>query len=524
MGISRLESIIRNSIKTENETSSTTSINDNGIYNICLKDLPHLPNSRKYPHIRTVVIDTSEFIYKSIIGGDHTSGILNFLEKMFRCQLMPIFVFDGKPPKEKNRIIEERKKAKARARAKVISLNDKLEIADELLNIVENKFGGSPSNKNGAVDTFEDNIQSNILSENEQIDSQPTINFQKIYDILGDTAENNKSSDDGILTSNEVINEDIIDRLRLKISDMITETEKIGKKMVGINENQYRDIKNLFNLFNIPFIHAGVEAEMICSALVKLGIADYCIGNDMDLFALGCPRIIRNINFRDDLVDVYYLDTILNNLELSYTEFVDLCISLGSDYTGRLGGVKNYHILEYIKKYKSIENILANIDNINTNLLGCLTDDGQQRVLHVPEPFNFIDARAIFATEFTIDQINSITSFPLNEIYENCANKCLELRSNFENIDNITQFCQSKCGRLNNMLITKKINTIIWSNLFQDEKAEGFTLVKNKKTSPININGRRTDIINDIRARGRNNNISRIAFGSSPNHAMLMLA
>ena len=234
MGISRLESIIRNSIKTENETSSTTSINDNGIYNICLKDLPHLPNSRKYPHIRTVVIDTSEFIYKSIIGGDHTSGILNFLEKMFRCQLMPIFVFDGKPPKEKNRIIEERKKAKARARAKVISLNDKLEIADELLNIVENKFGGSPSNKNGAVDTFEDNIQSNILSENEQFDSQPTINFQKIYDILGDTAENNKSSDDGILTSNEVINEDIIDRLRLKISDMITETEKIGKKMVKI--------------------------------------------------------------------------------------------------------------------------------------------------------------------------------------------------------------------------------------------------------------------------------------------------
>lgn len=531
MGISRLESIIRNSIKTENGTSTTNIRSSNGIFNMCLKDLPHVPNSRKYPHIRTVVIDTSEFIYKSIIGGDHTSGILNFLEKMFRCQLMPIFVFDGKPPKEKTRTIEERKKAKARARAKVISLNDKLELADELLSIVEHQFGGSPSHKKVAidtVDTIDDNIQTNIQTniQIEQIDNLPIINFQQIYDILGDTSGYNKNSDDGILSTNDVINEDIIDRLRLKISDMITETEKIGKKMVGINESQYRDIKNLFNLFNIPFIHAGVEAEMICAALVKLGIADYCIGNDMDLFALGCPRIIRNINFRDDFVDVYYLDTILDNLELSYAEFVDLCISLGSDYTGRLGGVKNYHILEFIQKYKSIENILANIDNINNNLLGCLTDDGQQRVLHVPETFNFIDARAIFATEFTIDQINSMTSFPLNDMYENCANKCLELRANFENIDNITQFCQTKCGRLNNMLITKKINIIIWSNLFQDEKPDGFTLVRNKKSSPININvnGRRDDIINDIRARRRNNNISRVAFGSSPNHAMVMLA
>ena len=305
---------------------------------------------------------------------------------------------------------------------------------------------------------------------------------------------------------------------------MITETEKAGKKMVNIQESQYKDIKNLFNLFNIPYIHAGVEAEMICAALVKLGIADYCIGNDMDLFALGCPRIIRNINFRDDFVDVYYLETILDNLELSYTEFVDLCIALGSDYTGRLGGVKNYHIHEYIKKYKSIENVLANIDNINRDLIGCFTEDGQQRVLRVPEPFNYIEARSIFATEFTIDQINNLTSFPLADFYEYCANKCLELRTNFNYIDTIKQFCQSKCARLNNMLISKKINTIIWSNLFQDEKHDGFTLVKNKKSSPININGRRSDIINDIRAKGRNNNFSRVAFGSSPNHAMLMLA
>jgi 5'-3' exonuclease len=552
MGISRLESIIRNS----NNNTTKPGASD-GIYNMCLKDLPPVPNARKYPHIRTVVIDTSEFIYKSIIGGDHTSGLLNFLEKMFRCQLLPIFVFDGKPPKEKTRIIEERKRVKERARERIISLKEKLNQADELLNIVESGLNNSglctqlqsqpdvqPLNTSlESISSLPDIANSEITSSDSQI------NYNRIREILRNepllNGNNNIINTNDLLnngydcyldnyievlnneyTSNDIMNdirEDIIDRLRNKISNMINESVRVSKKTVAIQETQYKDIKTLFNHFNIPFIHAGVEAEMICAALVKLGVADYCIGNDMDLFALGCPRIIRNINFRDDSVDLYYLETILDNLDLSYPEFVDLCIALGSDYTGRLGGVKNFHILEYIQKYRSIENVIANIDEINTGLIGCMTDDGQQRVLRIPEPFNFIEARAIFATEFTIDQINKITSCPLTDIYENCANRCLELRANFAIIDDISQFCQTKCGRLNNMLITKKINIIIWSNLFQDEKLDGFTLVKPKKTSPININGRRGDIINDIRERNRKN-FSRVAFGSSPNHAMVMIA
>jgi 5'-3' exonuclease len=555
MGISRLESIIRNS--DLNKTVKT-----NGIIKMALRDLPIIiTNNRANQQIRTVVIDTSEFIYKSIIGGDHTSGILNFLEKMFRCQLMPIFVFDGKPPKEKNRIIEERKRIKERARERVESLKGEINKADEALNIVTglHESGQSITTSINIITVSEDRIfnqkDNNTMPEicitvtdefdcscdkshnetsqdNEDIVTNKNeyanyidnmnITYERLLGLIGDDDNYTTSMSDDIRNGNPIHTENIIDRLRAKISNLYSETERMGKKMVGIQDVQYTDIKQLFNHFNIPYIHAGVEAEMICAALVKLGIADYCIGNDMDLFALGCPRIIRNINFRDDFVDVYYLDIILNNLNLSYIEFIDLCILLGSDYTGRLGGVKNYHILEYIHKYRTIESILENINDINSGLVGECTDDGMQRVVRIPESFNYNEARAIFLTEFTEEQIASLFHIPVIDIYQSCANKCLELRHNYSVYDKTIEFCQIKCDRLNNMLITKKINTIIWSNLFNDEKTDDFIMVKSKKTSPINILGRRTDIINDIRARGHHKNFSRVAFGSSPNHAMVM--
>ncbi len=549
MGISRLESIIRNADITKKSYA-------NGITKMSLKDLPLIPNNRPNQKIRTVVIDTSEFIYKSIIGGDHTSGILNFLEKMFRCQIMPIFVFDGKPPKEKTRIIEERKKIKERARERVESLKGQIDKADEVLSIITELHENRQSNintktsneflcKNESCSKFDETILSEndisclcqecniIYTENDKnnisnVDTDYNITMHGAYEsligIIGDDDNynyipyiNNDSRD-----GNTIPTEDIIDKLRTKISTLYSESERMVKKMVGIQDVQYADIKQLFNHFNIPYIHAGVEAEMICAALVKLGIADYCIGNDMDLFALGCPRIIRNINFRDDFVDVYYLDPILNNLELSYEEFVDLCILLGSDYTGRLGGVKNYHILGYVQKYRSIESILDNIDIINSSLIGEYTEDGMQRVIRVPESFNYNEARNIFQTEFTKEQIAGLFHIPVDNIYQACYNRCLELRNNNHIYDNTIEFCKQKCGRLNNMLISKKINTIIWSNLFNDEKPDDFILVKSKKTSPINISGRRTDIINDIRNRGQKN-FSRVAFGSSPNHAMVMI-
>jgi len=552
MGISRLESIIRNA------ESKPKLMGTNGILKISLKDLPHVSNHRSNPEIRTVVIDTSEFIYKSIIGGDHTSGILNFLEKMFRCEIMPIFVFDGKPPKEKTRIIEERKRVRERARERVLSLKGQISKADEILNIVtelhdskhtltDSLIDTNIGLVNGAKQAHSESPNTNLKDDIVEMDdvgnpvcydtesymnamnamNAMNLSYGTLYDILCDGAvyPNCTSSEEADFRDMlQLPTEDIIDKIRAKISTLYNETERMGKKTVGIQDMQYTDIKQLFNQFNIPYIHAGVEAEMICATLVKLGIADYCIGNDMDLFALGCPRIVRNLNFRDDFVDIYYLDTILHNLELSYTEFVDLCILLGSDYTGRLGGVKNFHILEYVQKYKSIEAILEKIDEINVGLVGQFTEDGMQRVARFPESFNYNEARAIFHTEFTKEQIASLLHIPLNDIYQSCANKCLELRSNNSVYDKTVEYCQQKCGRLNNMLIAKKINTIIWSNLVNETKADDFIMVKSKKTSPINTLGRRKEIINDIRSRSYQKNFSRVAFGSSPNHAMVMIS
>jgi len=544
MGISRLESIIRNSINVD-DTNSIEKIspcnNENngcGIRQILLSELPYIPNNRNYSY-RTVVIDTSEFIYKSIIGGDHSSGLLNFLEKMFRNNLFPIFVFDGKPPKEKTKTLEDRKRVKDRARDKVSHIKDKLDQVDKILLYVDKQ---KDDIKNSSINQI--SICDNIPAPQNQSPIKLTQVQNNINETIKELFSDSSDTSDEQGTDQDIFDlpcDDLIDKLRNKITDLMNESEKIKKKMVGIQDKQYSDIKKLFKLFNIPYIQAGVEAEMICAALVKHGIADYCIGNDMDLFALGCPRIIRNINFKNDIVDVYYFDDILANLGLTYTEFVDFCILLGSDYTSRMGGVKNYHILDFIRKYKSIENILENINEINQSLQYELSDDGIPRAIRIADQFAYQDARAIFHTNFEYEQIANLFHNPINSIYDICLQKCTELRQNTDEYGKVIKFCKEKCGRLNNMLVNKKINTIIWSNLFGDktEQTEQFTIVRPKKTSPININStksefnkisvyisspilNRNEIIRDIKERGQKN-ISRIAFGSSPNHAKLMI-
>ena len=50
----------------------------------------------------TVCVDIFELIYRSKInGGSSVSGIFNFIEKLLKNNIAPVFVFDGKPPDEK---------------------------------------------------------------------------------------------------------------------------------------------------------------------------------------------------------------------------------------------------------------------------------------------------------------------------------------------------------------------------------------------------------------------------------------
>ena len=116
----------------------------------------------------------------------------------------------------------------------------------------------------------------------------------------------------------------------------------------------------------VSYIKADCEAEHYCSKLCKLNIVDGVVSEDTDTIC-GSKLVLREFSNKEDVVSCYNLNNILYDLELNYQSFIDLCILLGNDYNNRPRGFSADKVLEIVKKYGSIENLLENnvINNLN---------------------------------------------------------------------------------------------------------------------------------------------------------------
>jgi len=107
---------------------------------------------------------------------------------------------------------------------------------------------------------------------------------------------------------------------------------KLAKKFIRIKNSEIRDVKALFSSYGISFVEAIGEADRWCAKLVLSGVADACLSEDMDMFAYGCPIVLRYFSLIQHTAVVYDLSMILQRLNLTLFDFRTLCILAGSDY------------------------------------------------------------------------------------------------------------------------------------------------------------------------------------------------
>jgi len=143
-----------------------------------------------------------------------------------------------------------------------------------------------------------------------------------------------------------------------KAKDLQDTLVKLQKRAVTVTHAQMEECKEIVKLLGIPIIEAQEEADSQCAKLVKDGIADYVASEDMDLLTFGCTKLIRKLSSKSTVTE-YSLDQALKELNLTQTQFIDLCILLGCDYTGTIGRVGPAKAYELIKTYGSIDEILA---------------------------------------------------------------------------------------------------------------------------------------------------------------------
>jgi len=164
------------------------------------------------------------------------------------------------------------------------------------------------------------------------------------------------------------------------------EVDKQNRRLVKVTKEHVADVKVLLKHMGIPYVDAPCEAEAQCAELVKSGKVYAAGTEDMDALTFGTSVLLRHLTFseaRKMPIKEFHVASVLEGMEIDQDQFVDLCILLGCDYVDKIKGIGPKKAIELIKKHKSIEKILENIDTAK---------------YPPPEDWMFTEARRLFKT------------------------------------------------------------------------------------------------------------------------------
>jgi hypothetical protein len=127
------------------------------------------------------------------------------------------------------------------------------------------------------------------------------------------------------------------------------EMEVLKRQMTRVTDENTAQAKALFDACGVQWIVADGESDHICAYMVKSKKAWACISDDMDMFVLGCTRVLRNFHLVNQTVMYYSLPSILRELSFSMTEFRQIAVISGTDYNINQTNPSNTNLIETLK-------------------------------------------------------------------------------------------------------------------------------------------------------------------------------
>jgi len=160
--------------------------------------------------------------------------------------------------------------------------------------------------------------------------------------------------------------------------------DKFTRRLVKVTKEHGEECRKLLKLMGVPYVEAPCEAEAQCCALVKAGKV-YAVGTeDMDALTFGGDVLVRHLTFSEAKkmpIKEFTLRKVLEGLEMTQEQFIDLCILLGCDYCDTIKGIGPKRAVDLVKEHKSIDVILDKID---------------KEKYKVPENWLYKEARQLF--------------------------------------------------------------------------------------------------------------------------------
>ncbi|XP_050380656.1 flap endonuclease 1 isoform X4 [Argentina anserina] len=191
--------------------------------------------------------------------------------------------------------------------------------------------------------------------------------------------------------------------------------EKFSKRTVKVTKQHNEDCRRLLRLMGVPVIEAPSEAEAQCAVLCKMGKVYAVASEDMDSLTFGAPKFLRHLmdpSSRKIPVMEFDVAKVLEELNLTMDQFIDLCILSGCDYCDSIRGIGGQTALKLIRQHGSIESILENIN---------------KERYQIPDDWPYQEARRLFKeplaltddeqleTKWTAPDEEGLISFLVNE-------------------------------------------------------------------------------------------------------------
>ncbi len=148
----------------------------------------------------------------------------------------------------------------------------------------------------------------------------------------------------------------------------VDDVDKFSRRLVKVTRQHNEDCKHLLRLMGVPVVDAPCEAEAQCAELARKRKVYATATEDMDALTFRTPKLVRRLTFAQpaaakDRIPILEIDcqAVLTGLELTYDQFVDLCIMCGCDYCSTIKGIGPKTALKLIKAHGSLENVIEQL-------------------------------------------------------------------------------------------------------------------------------------------------------------------
>ncbi|KAH9851827.1 PIN domain-like protein [Lenzites betulinus] len=247
------------------------------------------------------------------------------------------------------------------------------------------------------------------------------------------------------------------------------DVDRFSRRTVKVTREHNEECRKLLGLMGIPWVVAPSEAEAQCAELARGGKVYAAGSEDMDTLTFGAPILYRHLTFseaRKTPISEINLQKALEGLEMTMSQFTELCILLGCDYLEPIKGVGPKSALKLIREHGSLGDVIAHLQEKIAEKEEA-AEDGKKKKggVQIPENWPWEQAKAIFEKP-------DVT--PADE---------LELEWKSPDVDGLVDFLVKDKG-FNEERIRKGAEKLAkFLNAKQQGRLDGFFAVK-PKTSP----------------------------------------